>query len=611
MSVTHPKPSTLNVRVLIVATILHAYFYACMEWLFFVTKPSSLSLISVLEKILVLFVTGGIIALASLVLLASLSLPAILIKDPIWQRRLIYLACLAPAFFLSLNALLLFDNFTYTVLKFGIISTTDNSRGFYTAGFIVFLLWMTRQIHRRVYKRRKPASLLTVSLLAVSIILILTVTFSRPARATASDSTSGSSHNYPNIIIIGGDGLSDRYLSVYGYSKDTTPFLKEMAKDSLVAENAFTNVSSTTASTTSMLTGRMPMDVQVFRYPDILSGDDSFKHLPGILKQRGYQTVEIGTPDYVDAQRLNLLEGFDIVNNRSQNQPILNTLQKLLGNSPSAFFSYTVIERASDRLLHIFFIREMHNPTKEVNDSAAGTTDKERVAQIFDLLDHSDHPLFIFTHFMDTHGPHFSSDKQVFSTGESTDEEWDKARYEDAILSFDGSVERIYQHLEETGQLDNTILVIYTDHGFMYTVYNRIPIIIHFPQGEHAGTRINNLQIIDVAPTLLEYLGIPQPAWMTGTSFLNTEPPADREIISIVAGSPSKIKPPFYQIKIVQYIVCQRYYALNVQENKLTTSSVAGHTAPCDEKSLPQDNDIRQKILAYLEQYGYDISSLK
>ncbi|MFL7868622.1 MAG: hypothetical protein AB8I58_07330, partial [Anaerolineales bacterium] len=44
-------------------TLFSAYFYAFMEWLFFITKPSSLSILSPLEVSIVLVVTGGIIAL--------------------------------------------------------------------------------------------------------------------------------------------------------------------------------------------------------------------------------------------------------------------------------------------------------------------------------------------------------------------------------------------------------------------------------------------------------------------------------------------------------------------------------------------------------------------
>ncbi len=314
----------------------------------------------------------------------------------------------------------------------------------------------------------------------------------------------------------------------------------------------------------------------------------------------------------MDAQELNLLDGFDIVNNETLNQPALIALRSILGNSPSTYFIWTLAQRASERLLHIFFIKEMKNPLKEVDNPEATITDKQRVQQILTAVDHAkaDSPVYVFAHLMDTHGPRFSSDQQVFSTG-LTDEEWNPDQYEDAILSYDGSLKQIYNHLLETNQLDNTILVIYTDHGFKYTVWNRIPMIMHFPQNAHAGTRENNIQIIDTPATILDYLNIPQPSWMTGASFLNDELPADRQIVSIVAGSPTMIKPPFFQIKIVQVLVCQKWYELNVQENKMTSGFVSGYTSSCSQKILPPVEGIHKKILDYLKNHDYDISSLQ
>jgi hypothetical protein len=314
----------------------------------------------------------------------------------------------------------------------------------------------------------------------------------------------------------------------------------------------------------------------------------------------------------VDALELNMLDGFDIINNESVEQPALDALRTILGNSPSTYFIQMVTERARERLLHIFFIKEMDNPFEEVNNPQSRITDAERVDQIINLLDESQSPLFIFAHFMDTHGPHFASESNVFPD-ESADEEeeWDEGRYKDAILGFDNHVKEIYAYLTQTGKLDNTILVIYTDHGFKYVTNQRIPVIIHFPNNENAGIRKNNVQIIDIPITLLDYLGIVRPAWMTGASLLKGEPPAHRQIISITAGSPKKIDPPFYQIKTVQVIICQKWYALNVQEKTWKSNNINGHTAPCANNLLPTDDEVRQTILDYLERYNYDISSLQ
>lgn len=605
MSPKSPKQNS-SWRNILQLTMLSAYLHVFMEWLFFVTKPSSLSILTFFEKLKVMFITGGVIAFVLIIGLVVFSLPFWLTKN----QKIKFLELIPPAFILSILILILFDNFTYTVFKFGITSAADIFRAAYALGF-VFVIWrMTRFVQRTASTLKKPATFLTVSLLTLSTAGILSTYLSNPLRTGSASATSVT--DLPNIIIIGGDGLSANFMSMYGYSQETTPFLEELAKTSLLVENAFPNASSTTASTTSALTGKEPLTVNVLRYPDILTGSDSFEHLPGILQRQGYQTIEIGVPYYVDAQKLNLLEGFDLVNNRSLNLPILDTLRNILGNSPSVYFIQTVAERASERLLHIFFVKEMQNPIDGVNNPKSRMNDEQRTKQIISSLDNAERPLFVFAHFMDTHGPEFSSQFHVFSSGPSDeDDPWSIDHYKDALLSFDSHVKEIYEYLEESGKLDNTILVIYTDHGYQYVVNQRTPLLIHFPNAEITGQRHHNVQVMDIPPTLLDYLHIPTPEWMTGVSFLSNESPAEREIISITAGSPKKVAPPFYQIKKVQIIVCHNWYELNVQENIWRSGVISRHTVRCDVDSLPTDDQIRQRILDYLAEYSFDISSLQ
>jgi len=609
------QPNKQLWRALFNLTVFSAYFYAFMEWLFFITKPSSLSLLTPVDTALVLLVTGGIVVLALLLGLLLFFLPARLGRKSTWSMRLPGIAALIPALMLAVTALILVDNFTYTLFNFGIVSTTGPWRALYALGFGIVLWWTFRFARRTIQKDvKRDASLLALGLLAVSTVAVLLTGLSRDkGLGTFNTRYWDASRDLPNIIILGSDGLSATSMSAYGYSHETTPFLSSIMVDSLVAENAFPNASSTTASTASVLTGKEPATVGVYRYPDILKGQDSFEHLPGILKQYGYKTVEIGTPYYVDAEKLNLLDGFDVANNQSLNQPALGLLRTVLGNTPSTYFTWTVLERAGERLLHIFFIKEMQDPLAEVTDPSTRMDDEQRVDQIIDLLDQADRPVFIFSHLMDTHGPKFSSSEHTAESDSSTGStvDWDRGLYEEAIRSFDSHVEKIYTHLEATGQLDNTLLVIYTDHGFRYAVNQRIPIVIHFPHDENAGTRKNNVQIIDIPLTLVDYLNIPNPAWMSGHSMLQGEAPKYREIISIIAGSPRKIAPPFYQIKTVQVIVCQKWYTLNVQENVWKSGNIYQHTTQCEEDLLPSEAEVHQKILDYLAKYGYDVSSLQ
>ncbi|HSM72027.1 MAG TPA: sulfatase-like hydrolase/transferase [Anaerolineales bacterium] len=595
-----------NWRAPFLITILSAYFYAFMEWLFFVTKPSSLAILTPFEKLEVLFITGGVVALLLLVGVAVIWLLTRRAKNPKWK----VLAYIPSAFILAVTTLILFDNFTYTVFKFGVTSSGGVFRAVYALGFLIVFWRMVLFAQRTALRLPKFASTLTIGLLTVSTAGILATFFSLNPSPNSDSPTA--STDLPDIIILGGDGLSATYMSMYGYSQETTPFLEQLTETSLVAENAFNNASSTTASTTSALTGKEPILTDVLRYPDILSGNDSFEHLPGILKRYGYHTVEIGVPSYVDAVKLNMLDGFDIVNNQSLNRPASALLRKVLGNAPPTYFIQTITERVSERLFHIFYIREMNNPLAGVTSPKSRMSDAEKKDQIIQLMDEADRPLFIFAHFMDTHGPEFSSPFQVFSNGPIKDNKrWSVAHYKDALLSYDASVREVYEYLEQTGKLDNTILVIYTDHGYGYAMNHRIPLLIHFPGSTPAGTRTNNVQVLDLPVTLLDYLDIPTPAWMVGTSMLGDEPPADREIFAIKTGSPKRITPPFHKIKIVQLTVCQKWYALNVQENEWRSGMAARHTSTCESDMLPTDEEARQRILEYLEQHGYDISSLQ
>ncbi len=232
--------------------------------------------------------------------------------------------------------------------------------------------------------------------------------------------------------------------------------------------------------------------------------------------------------------------------------------------------------------------------------------------QLLTLFKNNDQPVFVHVHMMGTHGPKFYPRKQLFSRGEEQSQNWMTDYYDDAILDFDRYVKTVITALSKSGKLDNTIVVIYTDHNMKYHTTQRIPLMIRFPNGEYAGRLRNNVQNLDIAPTLLDYVGVPVPAWMEGWSLLKGEPPKDRPIFSAVTGNtdPNHPKPPFYQMGIVGLVVCNRWYEFNTVKNILTTSNVIGHTAPCDEASPIKPDEARNRLLEHLQQMKFDVKTL-
>jgi len=223
---------------------------------------------------------------------------------------------------------------------------------------------------------------------------------------------------------------------------------------------------------------------------------------------------------------------------------------------------------------------------------------------------------------MGTHGPKFSSEQQVFSRGEVQDEDWMLDFYNDGILNFDRYIGELLNTLETAGKLDNTIIVMYSDHAMKYDVQVRTPLIVHFPRNEYAGRIQNNAQNLDIAPTILDYMGLPRPDWMGGLSLLRGNPPEHRLVFSsgvfhtiqMSGGNwetdASGVKRLFYHLDFINVIDCNHWYQFDLIHFELMSGEVAGHTAPCDENSMLTLAQAKAELTKHLSDNGYDVSSL-
>ncbi|NQT14414.1 MAG: sulfatase-like hydrolase/transferase [Planctomycetes bacterium] len=108
------------------------------------------------------------------------------------------------------------------------------------------------------------------------------------------------------------------------------------------------------------------------------------------------------------------------------------------------------------------------------------------------------------------------------------------AAYYAMIELIDDQVGRMLRAVEETGQIDNTIVIFMSDHGEMlgdhglylkgphfYDEAVRVPLILSWPGRFEAGLRADALvELVDLAPTLLEAAGVDVPASMQGRSLV-------------------------------------------------------------------------------------------
>jgi arylsulfatase A-like enzyme len=116
---------------------------------------------------------------------------------------------------------------------------------------------------------------------------------------------------------------------------------------------------------------------------------------------------------------------------------------------------------------------------------------------------------------------------------EATDDEIRNAigSYMGQVRYVDDAVGRILASLDDTGHADNTLVVFFADHGELlgsqgswhkigvfYECLARIPVIVRHPQGLYRGTFEGLVEEVDLAPTILEALGIERPYTFVGQS---------------------------------------------------------------------------------------------
>jgi hypothetical protein len=169
--------------------------------------------------------------------------------------------------------------------------------------------------------------------------------------------------------------------------------------------------------------------------------------------------------------------------------------------------------------------------------------------------------------------------------------------------------------LKRSNKLNQTLIVFYSDHARRGDLRKKVPLLLWFPGGDHSGTIVENVALVDIAPTILDFMGLQTPEWMEGRSIFSKPDPC-RRIVSASAGpwdpgySYVISKPPFFSLWKVCVIACDRYYWLDLQNNGLLKGFVPGHKGACRCRA-PSDANIREFIIKQLNQNGYDTSGIQ
>jgi arylsulfatase A-like enzyme len=159
-----------------------------------------------------------------------------------------------------------------------------------------------------------------------------------------------------------------------------------------------------------------------------------------------------------------------------------------------------------------------------------------------------DRPFFAFLNYFDAHAPHlppagfdtlFGSEHTLDNPRVGASREWEEAEveaqldaYEGSIAGLDGELRLLLGELESRGSLDNTIVIITSDHGehfgehgFMghaktfYMPLLHVPLLIRWPSRVSAGARVATpVSLRDLAATILDLARIDHGGEIPGRS---------------------------------------------------------------------------------------------
>ena len=283
-----------------------------------------------------------------------------------------------------------------------------------------------------------------------------------------------------NVLLITLDTTRADHLPVYGYKNVKTPGLDRLAETSFIFEDAIAQVPLTLPSHTSILTGLLPIGHGVRDNEGFLV-DPKVTSLAAILKEKGYATAAFVSAFVLDS-RWGLNQGFD------------------------SYFDH-------------------FNRYREVNRDEIQRNAEETESEVEKWLPaNKDKPFFCWVHFYDPHEP-YDPPEPYASTYASN-------RYDGEIAYVDRYVGKLLTKLEELRLSDRTLVVVTGDHGeglgehdesthamFLYNTTVRVPLLIKVPGAKRK--RIPGIvRHIDLAPTILDFLGFQPPGTMQGSSLI-------------------------------------------------------------------------------------------
>lgn len=352
----------------------------------------------------------------------------------------------------------------------------------------------------------------------------------------------------PNVFLITIDTLSAEDMSLYGYPIETTANLERFAQSAHVFERFFAASNFTTPAIVSLMTGRQVDTHRIMHLEARLAPDAQKDNVAQVLHDAGYLTAAFVANPYAHPLQSGMAASFDYVAfppRRGAWGAMLARLLRLEGFN---------LQPLVDRLLPW-----LEPVLSHINPEPGDITPfpAEHVfAQARAFLDRygAQPPLFVWVHIMPPHDPYLPPAPFLYSIlpGKTLDTRASmdgmaakppkmpqamldqmRLRYDEHVRYADDATGHFLDELKARGYFDSSVVLVAADHGesfgrgwvghngpYLYQSLIHVPLIVRLP-GQTQGSRIGAFaQHADVAPTLLELLGLPRAGSMEGESLL-------------------------------------------------------------------------------------------
>ncbi len=328
----------------------------------------------------------------------------------------------------------------------------------------------------------------------------------------------------PNVLLLVWDTVRAMNLSLYGYSRSTTPELERLAERGLVARRALVSAPWTLPSHAGMFTGRMPHELSAnWRIPL----NDRYPTLAGVLASHGYLTGGFVANLIYGHRYFGLGRGFLHYEDFPLSLGEIAVSSKLSRDLLNAGWFRRLIG------YHDYFGRQS---AEDITDSFLKW-----------LSRHRERPFFAFLNYFDAHEPYlpppayhrlFGSpslrknwlNRQRHHEAKRTKKErmsreeiqWEVDAYDGGIAYIDAQVGRLLDELTRRGLRERTIIIITSDHGeqfgehglfdhgqSLYRPLLEVPLVISYPPGVAGPVVLQEaVSLRDLPATVLDLLGI-------------------------------------------------------------------------------------------------------